>query len=190
MEIVLIRHGKPTGAIYPRVTASGFADWVRKYDQSGIVEGDQPEANVMDKYQAYYIVSSDFKRAVESVHLCFNKSPSQEYSLFRELEVPRYKLPFKLKVSTWLVLNRLLWVLGFKGTSESHSSAKKRVSVACEQLIELANKHDKIVLVSHGYINFYIRRALSKKGWILKEKSQQYWGVTRFETIQTTRAEQ
>ena len=43
MEIVLIRHGKPTGAIYPRVSASGFADWVRKYDQSGIVVDNQPD---------------------------------------------------------------------------------------------------------------------------------------------------
>ncbi len=182
MEIVLIRHGKPKGAIYPRVTASGFADWVRKYDQSGIVEGDQPESNDMKKYQAYYMVSSDLKRAVESAHICFNKSPSQKYSLFRELEIPRYKLPFNLKASSWLVLNRLLWMLGFKGTSESHSSAKKRILIACEELIELAKRHDKVVLVSHGYLNFYIRRALSKKGWSLKERSQKYWGITRLET--------
>jgi len=182
MEIVLIRHGKPTGAIYPRITASGFADWVRKYDQSGIVVGNLPEPNEMNKYENHYIISSDLKRAVESVQIYFNKSPEQKFNIFRELEIPRYKLPFNLKASTWLILNRILWTLGFKGTSESHSSAKKRALIASEQLIELANQHDKVVLVSHGYINFYIRRALSKKGWNLKEKSQKYWGITRLET--------
>ncbi|MEI8703737.1 hypothetical protein [Pseudoalteromonas sp. B62] len=73
MEIVLIRHGKPTGAIYPRVSASGFTDWVRKYDQSGIVAGNLPELDEMNKYENHYIVSSDLKRAVESAQICFNK---------------------------------------------------------------------------------------------------------------------
>lgn len=136
----------------------------------------------MDKYHAHYIVSSDLKRAVESTQICFKKLPAQKLNIFRKLEIPRYKLPFYLKTSTWLILNRVLWTLGFKGSFESHTSAKRRALIATEQLILLANKHDKVVLVGHGYMNFYIRRSLSKKGWNLKEKSRRYWGVTRLET--------
>ncbi|WP_426369878.1 histidine phosphatase family protein [Pseudocolwellia sp. HL-MZ7] len=182
MEIILIRHGKPTGAIYPRVNASGFANWVRKYDQSGIVTGSFPESDILSTFKGHYIVSSSLKRAIESTQICFKKMPSETSNIFRELEIPRYKLPFTLKASNWLYLNRILWTLGVKCSSESYQSAKKRAAAASEQLIKLANKHNKVVLVSHGYINFFIRRHLSKNGWHLKEQSRNYWGVTRLET--------
>jgi len=179
MEIVLIRHGKPTGAVYPRMNAKGFAKWVRNYNQSGIVIGTQPKNNMARDFNEHYVVSSDLKRAIDSAHICFNNKPSQTYRVFREMEIPRYKLPFTLKASTWLYLNRVLWTLGLKGSFESYSAAKKRAEVASQQLIELANKHDKVVVVSHGYINFFIRRYLSKNGWDLTEKSSKYWGITR-----------
>ena len=182
MEIVLIRHGKPTAATYPCVNASGFANWVRKYNHSGIAFGNQPENDMSDKFTEHYIVSSNLKRAIQSTQICFNKMPSETFKIFREMEIPRYKLPFTLKASYWLYLNRILWTCGLKGSFESYSAAKKRAKIAGDKLIELANEHDKVVVVSHGYVNFFIRRYLSSNGWNLKEKSSQYWGITRLKT--------
>ena len=182
MEIVLIRHGKPTGAIYPKVNAKGFSDWVRKYDESGIVESSRPENNLALKFSEHTVISSDLKRAIESAQICFNNSPTATFKVLRELEIPKYKLPLTLKASNWLYLNRVLWTLRVNGTSESYREAQKRSRVASELLIKLALKHDKVIVFSHGYINFFIRRYLSKKGWAIQEKSNKHWGVTRLKT--------
>lgn len=179
MEIVLIRHGKPTAAIYPRVSAAEFTNWVRNYNHSGIDSDSFPDAKILKNYRNHYIVSSDLKRAIESAQICFPHMSASINNIFRELEIPRYKLPFTLKASHWLYLNRILWTCGFKGAFESFSAAKKRAQVASKQLITLAEQHNKVVVVSHGYINFYIRKNLLQMGWDLKEKSNQYWGVTR-----------
>ena len=182
MEIVLIRHGKPTGAIYPRVNAKGFYHWVKAYDDAGIMLDSQPENNFASTFNDYYLVSSDLKRAIESAHIGFNKRPSETFNVLREITIPHYNLPFTLKTSTWLYLNRVLWTLGIKGSSESYSAAKKRAITASKQLIKLAVEHDKVVVVSHGYLNFFIRRYLLKQGWCLKEKSSCYWGITRLKS--------
>ena len=87
-----------------------------------------------------------------------------------------------LKASNWLYLNRVLWTLRVNGSSESYREAKIRSRVASELLIELAIKHDKIIVFGHGYINFFMKRYLSKNGWVIQEKSNQHWGVTRLKT--------
>lgn len=181
MEIVLIRHGRPTSAVYPQVNASEFASWVRKYNHSGIAAGSYPNPDTLERFRKHYIISSDLKRAVESTQICFGQAPCKTDRIFREMEIPRYKLPFILKASNWLYLNRVLWTCGLKGSFESYLSAKKRATQASEQLVSLAKKRNKVVVVSHGYINFFIRRNLSQMGWRLTEKSNQHWGVTRLE---------
>ena len=92
---------------------------------------------------------------------------------------PRYKIPFRLNAWTWVYLCRVLWMLGLKGQFESFTIAKKRAELAADELITLATKKDKVIVFSHGYINFYIRKSLVKKGWKLTEKSSDYWGLTK-----------
>jgi len=97
------------------------------------------------------------------------------------MDIPRYKLPFKLKAMTWVYLCRALWMLGLKGSFESYRSAKKRSERAAEELIELANIKGKVVLFGHGYMNLHIRKILIQKGWSLNCKSNGFWGLSSLE---------
>ncbi|MGY5452561.1 histidine phosphatase family protein [Agarivorans sp. MS3-6] len=181
MEILLVRHGRPSAAVYPRVNASGFVRWVRRYHHSGIASDSFPKAQRLSDYSDYYVVSSDLKRAMESTLIFLNQRPTETSKIYREMEIPRYKLPLVLTASHWLYLNRLLWTLGFKGPFESYSEAKYRAQEAAHQLVSLAETHNKVMLFSHGYLNFHIRRYLCKAGWQLTEKSSQHWGITRLQ---------
>ncbi len=181
MEIILIRHGKPTSADNPIVNACEYTKWIRRYNYSNVAENSRPES-INNQYKSFYTLSSDLKRAIHSASIYAGKHPEEIDKLYREMEIPRYKFPFQLKAWDWVYLSRLLWMLGVKGSFESFKEAKLRAEVAATQLIEVAKSQDKIVLFGHGYMNRYIRKSLIQKGWVLNSKSNSYWGVTSLET--------
>ncbi|MFB1000331.1 MAG: histidine phosphatase family protein, partial [Colwellia sp.] len=166
MEIILIRHGKPTSADNPIIDACEYTNWIRRYNSSKVAKNSRPE-NVNDQYKSFYTISSDLNRAIHSANIYVGKSPEEVDKLYREMEIPRYKFPFKLKAWNWVYLSRLLWMLGCKGSFESFKQAKKRADEAAVKLIEIAQNQDKIVLFGHGYMNRYIRKSLIQKGWVL-----------------------
>ncbi|KGJ93642.1 histidine phosphatase family protein [Colwellia psychrerythraea] len=181
MEIVLIRHGKPASADNPVVNAAEYTKWVRRYNLSDVATNSRPVNKAVNQ-KLCYAVSSDFKRAIHSAHIYTGKPPEIISELFREMEIPRYKLPLTLKAITWVYLCRVIWMFGFKGPFESYRLAKNRAELAADKLIDLARVKDNVVLFGHGYLNFYIRKALMKKGWRLKSKSNAFWGVTSLES--------
>jgi broad specificity phosphatase PhoE len=177
MEIVLIRHGKPTTANNPLVGACDYTKWIRRYNFSDVATNSRPES-INKQYKTFYSLSSDLIRAIHSANIYVGKPPEEVNELYREMEIPRYKLPFKLKAWSWVYFSRLLWMLGCKGSFESFKQAKKRAELAAEQLIETAKEQDKVVLFGHGFMNRYIRKSLIKKGWTVNCKSNAYWGVS------------
>ena len=181
MEIILIRHGKPTLANNPILNAVDFTKWVRRYNFSDVSTNSRPE-NIISEYKSNYIISSDLERAIHSAKIYTGRSPELISKLYREMEIPRYKLPFRLKAMTWVYLNRTFWILGLKGSFESYSEAKVRAELATDNLVELAQEQDKVVLFGHGYLNLHIRRSLIKKGWKLNSKSNGFWGISSLET--------
>lgn len=180
MKIILIRHGKPTTAENLVLGASEYTKWIRRYNFSDVAKESRPDT-INQELCSYYLVASDFKRAVHSTEIYTGRTPDLVSSIYREMEIPRYKLPLKLKAMTWVFLCRILWMLGLKGSFESYSVAKKRAELAAEQLIVLAQDKGEVVLFGHGYMNFHIRRVLIKKGWSLKCKSNSYWGLSNLQ---------
>lgn len=181
MEIILIRHGKPTSANNPTLDASNYAKWIRQYNFSDVAKSSRPES-IDVRYKSFYVLSSDLKRAIHSSNIYLGKSPEQIHKLYREMEIPRYKLPFQLKAWTWVYLSRVLWMLGREGPFESFKEAKLRAGLAADELIKTAKKQDSVVLFGHGFMNLYIRKSLVSKGWLLNSKCNAYWGVTHLET--------
>ncbi len=180
MEIILIRHGKPTSATNPVINSCEYTKWVRRYNFSDVAKNSRPES-INEQYKSFHIVSSDLKRAIHSANLYIGKEPEEVSELYREMEIPRYKLPYKLKAMTWVYLCRALWMLGIKGPFESYRSAKFRAELASEQLIQLAKKKENVVLFGHGYMNLHIRKALIRKGWSLNCKDNTFWGISSLE---------
>ncbi|QBF81927.1 hypothetical protein EXU30_03855 [Shewanella maritima] len=174
MEIILIRHGRPTTAGNPKVSASGFTQWVRHYHHAKVCYTSRANHQVFDN--SHYLVSSDLKRAIHSSEIYSGKTPQQQLPSLREMDIPRYKLPFTLNAWTWVYLNRALWMLGKRGNFESYNDAKQRAIVAADELIALAKQHKKVMAFGHGFMNLHIRRELARKGWQVKEKDNNYWG--------------
>jgi broad specificity phosphatase PhoE len=181
MEIILIRHGKPTSAKNLLLSASEYTKWIRRYNLSDVSSQSRPETINKD-IESYYLISSDYKRAIHSTEIYTGRNPDLISPLFKEMEIPRYKLPFTLKAWSWVYLCRVLWMLGLKGPFESYRLAKKRSVLAAEQLITLAQENGNVVLFGHGYMNLHIRRVLIKQGWSLNTKSNAFWGLSSLET--------
>jgi len=178
MEIILIRHGKPTSANNPTVNAAEYVKWVRQYNTSDVANNSRPDS-INANYLSQYTISSDLKRAIHSANIYVNKSPDEINGLYREMDIPRYKLPFTLTAWQWVYFCRMLWMLGFTGSFESFKQAKQRANIAANELIKIAKKQNTVVLFGHGFMNRYIRKTLIQAGWTLTSKSNAYWGVTR-----------
>lgn len=180
MEIILIRHGKPTSADNPKIDAGEYARWIRRYNASNVASNSRPK-HINQQYKSFYTLSSDLKRAIHSANIYSDKNPEAVDKLYREMEIPRYKFPLKLRAWHWVFLSRVLWMLGYNGRFESFKEAKIRAELAAVKLIEVAEKQGKLVLFGHGYMNRYIRKSLISKGWVLNAKSNAYWGITCLE---------
>jgi len=177
MEIILIRHGRPASANNRTFGAVDYLKWIRQYNLSDVASDSRPLFKI-ENLNSYYLVSSHLNRAIHSTKLYTGREPDHVSDLYKEMDIPRYKLPIRLKAMTWVYLCRLIWMCGAKGPFESFHQAKIRAEQASLQLIELAKTEGKIVLFGHGYMNFFIRKNLVRQGWLLENKNSHYWGVT------------
>jgi broad specificity phosphatase PhoE len=177
MEIILVRHGRPKFNVNNIISAAGFSQWVRYYNKSNICTESIPPKPLVDKVKSFYVVSSDLNRAIHSAVLCVDKSPDLILKELREMDIPRFKFPLKLKSNNWLIISRLLWLLNFNTQVESFKQAKLRAKVAANKLVELTKDNDEIVVFSHGLINKYLAKELRILGWSGSYKRQSYWGA-------------
>lgn len=187
MEIVLVRHGKPQAAVKGEqmkgLSAGGYGKWIRQYNKSLVHLNSRPKIDLASKYQGYYMIASDLPRAIQSAEIAMKNSASELWPLLREMDIPRYKLPLKMKAYHWLVLTRVLWMFGLKrymsDSVESFTAAKHRAYQVANRLAELAISKQQVIAFGHGYTNRYIRKTLIAQGWQLTYKSNNFWGETR-----------
>jgi len=179
MEILLVRHGKPTGAINPKLSAVGFANWVRKYNRSNVEPNSLPPEYLKHSLAEHWVVASDLTRSVDSVRMCLGKEPDLKLKQLREMDIPRYKLPFSLKAYTWLLISRIFWFVGFSGKVESFKNAQIRAQNSANMLQALANEHGKVVFFGHGMLNKYIAKELNSLGWKGTATGKKYWSVIK-----------
>ncbi|MBU2978750.1 phosphoglycerate mutase family protein [Alteromonas sp. C1M14] len=182
MRIILVRHGRPEKSDNKRVNSAGFANWVRNYNHSLVADDSRPITPLAADYGDYFTVSSDLPRAIHSSWVALNKYPDLQSDLFREMDIPRFKLPFTMGSWSWVYLNRALWMLGKKGRFESYLEARVRAKTAAMELIKIAQREERVIVFAHGYLNLHMRKHFRKKGFKQMTKSSDYWGVSIFET--------
>lgn len=176
-EIILIRHGRPRSADNIRCTASGYANWIRKYNAADLDPRSKP-AKLLS-LNNYFVMSSDLHRARLTARYYCGHGACEYSSLFREMDIPYYRLPFRLRAWTWVYFSRALWMAGAGGRFESYKDAKARAEMAVNLLEVRAKTHKKIVMFGHGMMNREIRKRLQQRGWTVAEKDNGYWGVNR-----------
>jgi hypothetical protein len=73
-----------------------------------------------------------------------------------------------------------LFTTGRGKGDDSFKSSNARAKKASDYLCELSEKHQRIGLVGHGGMNFFMSRILRKQGWKLEGKaSSKNWGLTK-----------
>ena len=183
MGIFLVRHSEPSAATNPQLNAAGFAQWVRKYNASGLSDESVLPASMRNRLPDGYVVCSDLPRAIQSAQVCFDRPADEQLSLLREMEIPRYKLPFRLGAYTWLILNRALWYSGLKGKFESFEIARDRARLATDSLEHLYKVHGELIVFGHVLMNKQIAKCLIRRGWRGQVKHCAYWGMMELEPL-------
>lgn len=107
--------------------------------------------------------------------------------MFGETNIPHFgRGSLSLPVGVWVVLLRVMWLFGFSKNGESFKQAKKRARLAADKLIALAEVHQDVLLVGHGFFNHFIAKELKKRGWQMSSKpSNGYWEYGVFNNIVT-----
>lgn len=174
-EIVLVRHGRPASENNDRLSSSGFARWVKNYNRCDLHPESQPHCQ--RDFSNHYSISSALQRAKLSAQRYTGQPVTESDAVFNEMDIPRYRLPFKLNAWTWVYLNRAMWIAGRRGPFESFSQARRRIEKACDLLVERAANHHNVVLFAHAMTNRFLCRYLVRRGWQIIEKDHRYWGV-------------
>lgn len=164
MEIILLRHGKPTLELKGLIKSADFRNLTTAYAQTGIK--DQPAINLKAKFNSYYIVCSDLERSIQSAQKLELDKIHLVDQLFKEADIPYFELNlFKLPVTVWMIVFRIMWLFGFDKNGESFQSAKIRAKQAAIKLIALAEEKQKVLLIGHGLFNRLIAKQLRIHNW-------------------------
>lgn len=185
MEITLIRHGRSTLIENNRVNGEGLKDWIEEYDRKGVFKENTYPLETLEKIAATnVIISSDLKRALESVKFLNSNIKSISKPLFRETELPIPVIVvgnIKLKPQTWAIILRCLWFFGYSNQCESFSKAKQRAKKAAAQLETYAKEYNSVSLIGHGFFNLLIAKELQKMGWRGNRKiGSKHWSATSY----------
>ena len=165
MRITLIRHGKPLFELKGKARAKEIKDIISKYDMAGIVG--EPSEKTKEKVQQYNVaVCSDLFRSIDSAKKLGVNEIYLKDSIFREVDLPHFNNgSLKMSINSWIALYRFMCLFGFSKNGESLSIAKKRAKIAAIKLIEIANNYESVLLVGHGFTNYFIAKELLARKW-------------------------
>jgi len=183
VNIILIRHGKPTAATNPTLSAAQFAHWVNDYNSSTVAPDSVPPTSLTQLVADCYIVASCLPRASHSALLCSGQPADLTFSQLSEMALPCHKLPLILSANRWLFVNRVSWLLGFNGKVESFKLAKARAKFMAQQLQNLAQTHQRVAVFGHGLINHFIALELKKLNWQSSAADKGYWGSVQLQQV-------
>jgi len=178
MTITLIRHAKVLATADTRLYTSEMPGWVEHYNTAPIDETLPQSAVIQHIKSANIVVASSLSRAHDSLAILGVK-PNVAESIFNELEVPVGKIPYiKLYPRQWLVVLRLMMLVGMGKGSSSLKASKSRAVQAANELIALAQSKESVALMGHGGMNWLIAKVLEKEGWSCVEDahSSKNWG--------------
>lgn len=177
MEIILIRHGRPEFELKGKARAREVQNIIQSYDQSGIT-GTPPDEAAKLALSCGAVICSDLRRSLHSAETLGVKDIYKIDSVFREVAIPHFRSGgVTLSVSAWGAALRIMSVFGFSKNGESLSMARKRAKEASSYLISVAHAHKRIMLVGHGFINYFIAKELLSQNWNGPSKpGKGYWG--------------
>jgi len=183
MTITLIRHAKVLADESQKMYASEIPKWVEHYNLAAVDKTLPNDAVVNQIKRANLLLASSLSRTHASLAL-LGVEPSETDAMFDEAEVPLGKIPYiKLYPHQWLVVLRLMMLVGMGKGSSSLKTSKSRASKAAKHLMASAQTEEHVTLMGHGGMNWLIGKVLEKEGWMcIEEKnSSKNWGYKVYE---------
>jgi len=183
MTITLIRHAKVLATEDKKLYASEVPKWVEHYNIAPIEETLPEDTVIQQIKRTNVVVVSSLSRTHDSLAL-LGAEPSIRDSVFDEAEVPLGKIPYiKLYPRQWLVVLRLMMLVGMGKGSSRLKASKSRAVKAANDLIALAQSKQSVALMGHGGMNWLIAKALEKEGWACVEDAyiSKNWGYKIYE---------
>ncbi len=178
MKIVLLRHGRPAVEHTARIHTRDIAHWVDRYNNADLDEESMPSPDtVAIARDCRHVVCSHLRRSLHSAELLQVDSVHLSHERFREAELPFIQRPgIHLSPETWVALLRILWLLGYARNGESLRQSKQRAALCAQDLVTLAQQHQSVLFVGHGFINRFIAQHLLRQGWQgPRSLRQDYW---------------
>ena len=158
--------------------------WVEAYNHAQI-DITLPNQELISHIKgADMVLASSLSRTFDSLAV-IDVVPREKNSLFDEIELPEAKGTWlKLSAKTWLLLLRLMILLGFGKKSKVYTEAKKRAKEASEYLIGLSNKHRSVALMGHGGMHWLVGKELERLGWkcVKQGGGSRNWGFKVYES--------
>jgi len=184
MKITLLRHGRPDLALPKKLASKEIVPLIRQYDDAGIApDSIPPEQSIAVANTANAVVCSHLPRSIESAKKLTSKDILVSDALFREAALPSSNWAYpRLDTMTWFFICRSLWLFGYSQNGESISTTRKRAKLATDKLIAIAEQHDNLLFVGHGFINHFISKELKRRAWKGPKKSpREHWEYSTYE---------
>jgi len=175
MKIILLRHGPPDFKAHWLKPNIGVKRALALYAASHVIEGPPAKLQVMSSVVNICITSTLVGTVDSAQRLGFKNALA--LALFNESELPcpnTLLVPLPWKV--YLLIFRLLWLVGMRLNCPGISSDRKRAREGSEYLSHLAKRNGTVLLIGHGVMNRLLCKALQRSGWQVDEKTGSgYW---------------
>ncbi|MCB4743989.1 MAG: hypothetical protein LGB05_08000 [Sulfurovum sp.] len=169
-QIILIRHAKVLMDNSIKLKASEMMAWVESYNHAPIEKTLPTQEAIRQIKSTNVILASTLSRTRDSLDV-IGVTPKEQNALFDEADIPQAKGNFlKLRPKSWLVILRLMMLVGIGKKSQSFKASKHRSKEEAAYLHTLSTQHENVVLMGHGGMNWLMGKALESLGWELREK--------------------
>jgi len=160
VKIGLVRHFKVKRG-YPEkrfLSQKELFQWLEEYEASDIEDNHTDMSNFGWK-RCY---TSDLPRAEKTAGKIFQGEITSTKEL-REIPLsPLFKRNIILPTCVWPILVRIAWLADKKSQIESKAAVRKRVDNILNQIL---SQEEDVLIVSHGALMIYLRKALIKRGF-------------------------
>lgn len=135
------------------------------------IEKFNPET-VLQKIKNHEMLDTVFcspqKRALETAMMLFGENAVvRSDSVLAELDYPVVEIPvLQLPVKVWLFVSRVTWMTGInRGEKTNYRERTEALDAFADELIKVAHKNRKAVVVAHGMVNREMVKILKDRGW-------------------------
>lgn len=157
--IYLVRHATPC-IDYTRCDCATAQKRLDEYNQTSYIQTEEiaPLPNDTQNYAIYCSTSPRAKATAtklypeQSIHF---SDDLIEFDL-RIPQIPWIKLPMK----QWVILARLIWLMGLLRHTRSRQQEQYRVK---QQLQQILASNQNCVIIAHGLVNHYLKKLLIKQ---------------------------